>query len=168
MAQDCAPVTAPVDLPASGGQDGDHSGSAMQAQTNTGQQERDLSWMLQVSGPDDWTFPLSRSHQIADSSHQRKNCITSYIWISPQKTKRWHDSLRKEAFCPISHLLPSIFVVNECVQQVISTTLRVLPSHATQFAEVWTKEHLGSITIQPLPGECLCCAACAGFYEWGR
>ena len=50
------------------------------------------------------------------------------------------------------------------------TVCRLLPTtRATQFVEVWTKEHLGPLS-SPLPGErgsVLSEEACVGFCEWG-
>ena len=81
----------------------------------------------------DWTFSLSRRHENYDTSDQCqvKNCILC-----------WFDTVcltsEGKGGTAVSSP-PSIFGVNECAQEIISTTLTFLPTaRATQFVEVWT------------------------------
>ena len=81
----------------------------------------------------DCTFSLSRRHENSDTSDQCqvKNCILC-----------WFDTVcltsEGKGGTAVSSP-PSIFGVNECAQEIISTTLTFLPTaRATQFVEVWT------------------------------
>ena len=103
---------------------------------NTGKDQTDLCSMtasLRSGHLLDCTFSLSRRHENSDTSDQCqvKNCILC-----------WFDTVcltsEGKGGTAVSSP-PSIFGVNECAQEIISTTLTFLPTaRATQFVEVWT------------------------------
>ena len=171
MAQSCAPVTAPVDLPASG-QDGEVADLLCKRRPRESRPDQSCACCSGNSFFCHVAITKTLTHKPCVSCNLSEhnlacNCITPNCAATP-----YSSLLEQKRMVGLSGKRKNLlnFLHQSQVLTIVSRRLTVLPTtRATQFVEVRTKEHLGPLS-SPLPGErgsVLSEEACVGFCEWG-